>query len=163
MVNRIIFFCITLTTLSMCSSFDSTKELSGNYFYRDEGPTLKDILSHNSNMNIYSTVIDYDYNDNFIIALQEPNYKEHEQMIAFEVRDKFPKYSKNTIEDVQESELVADSILDNSSYYKSIFSHNRNYWIISIKVNKIYGPLTKQEFAIRKKELNVPANLSLQE
>jgi hypothetical protein len=47
------------------------EELSGDYFYTDEGGNAKFIICHLPNRKgIYSTVIEYDYNKDFIIALE---------------------------------------------------------------------------------------------
>ena len=71
--------CIVLHLL--CSLFiqscisDSIKNLGNGYFYRDEGENIKDILCQNSNGGeIPSTVLDYIYNDEYIIAKQKPKY-----------------------------------------------------------------------------------------
>ena len=71
--------CIVLHLL--CSLFiqscisDSIKNLGNGYFYRDEGENIKDILCQNSNGGeIPATVLDYIYNDEYIIAKQKPKY-----------------------------------------------------------------------------------------
>jgi hypothetical protein len=52
---------------------DSSKSLSGGYFYRNEGGDIKDILSNKPDGGeIPSTVITFDYDKNFIIAKQKP-------------------------------------------------------------------------------------------
>ena len=71
--------CIVLHLL--CSLFiqscisDSIKNLGNGYFYRDEGENIKDILCQKSNGGeIPATVLDYIYNDEYIIAKQKPKY-----------------------------------------------------------------------------------------
>jgi hypothetical protein len=57
--------------LYSCSVSDDMEELSGDYFYTDEGGNAKFIICHLPNRKgIYSTVIEYDYNKDFIIALE---------------------------------------------------------------------------------------------
>jgi adenine/guanine phosphoribosyltransferase-like PRPP-binding protein len=67
-----IVFFITLV-LQSCNFSDSTENLGNGYFYRNEGETIKDILSNNaSGGEIPATVVSYDFDDDFIIAKQKP-------------------------------------------------------------------------------------------
>jgi hypothetical protein len=76
----------------------------------------------------------------------------------------------NSISDIDNSQVIADSIITNDPYYKLIFSNINNYWIISHKeikendympMSKIYGPYNKEEYRRKKIELNVPKELEL--
>jgi hypothetical protein len=78
-----------------------------------------------------------------------------------------PNHSGN---DIDNSRLIADSIVTNDPYYISIFKNKFNYWIISHKeinpndympMSKIYGPFNKEEYKRKRKELNVPKELEL--
>jgi len=73
-IRFILFFvCIALMFQGCNIGADSTKKLSGGYFLRNEGGDIKDILCENPNGGeIPSTIIDYDYDKNFIIAKQKP-------------------------------------------------------------------------------------------
>jgi hypothetical protein len=63
---------ILCSLLLSCS--DYSMELSGEYFLRDEGGTINDILCHcPDKREIPSNVLRYDYNEEFIIAEQKPN------------------------------------------------------------------------------------------
>lgn len=56
-----------------CCTNDYTENLGGGYFFRNEGGDLKDILCKlPKGGEIPSTVIGYDFDKNFIIALQHP-------------------------------------------------------------------------------------------
>lgn len=156
---------IGLTFFIGCSSQgDYTEELSKNYFYRDEGRDVKDILSHRiDRRNIYSKILSYTYNSQFILAKQEPLYDKHKEMIAFDLRDDFKKYPNNSNEDRIKSERVADSILKNEEYYIKIFSQKINYWIILTKKDSLIGPLTKEEYLQKRQQLKVPQELQLKE
>lgn len=150
-----------IRSLFSCSN-DTNSELSGNYFYRDEGGYMKEILSHSANReNIYGRIICYDYNSDFIIALQEPIFDEFVSMIGFNLRDDSIKYSSNSSEDIRNSEIEADSILKNDPYYRKIFSSKYNYWIISHKLDSVFGPLTKEEYLIMREEINIPNGVKL--
>lgn len=149
--------CICLYS---CSSSDNTEELSGNYFYTDEGGNAKDILCHLPNRKgIYAQVLAYDYNADFIIAVQQPNYKEYKTMIGFNLRDDLKKYPINSSNERIQSEKEADSILKHDPYYKLIFAHKINYWIIVNKSKEVLGPLTQVEYQSKRKELNIPENI----
>lgn len=64
----------TLFILSCGSCGDSSNELSGGYFLRDEGIDVHDILNHTDGLKeIPANVISYNYDNNFIIASQRPN------------------------------------------------------------------------------------------
>jgi hypothetical protein len=144
-----------------CSS-DNTEELSGGYFYRDEGVNAKDILCHLPNRKgIYSKITGYDYNADFIVAVQQPNYEEYKTMIGFDLRDNLKKYPKNSSEERIESEKEADSILKHDPYYKLIFAHKTNYWIIVNKSKEVLGPLTQMEYQSKRKYLNIPESIEV--
>ena len=73
-----------------CTIGDSSEELSGNYFYRDEGANLKEIICHlPDSKNIYSKVISYSFDKDFILVAQEPNFEEYKNSVAFELRNDF--------------------------------------------------------------------------
>ena len=72
-INPIIIFLLQIAFVVQSCSSDYTEKLGGGYFYRDEGKDIKDILCERSN-NIESpaTVINYSFNNDFIIAKQKP-------------------------------------------------------------------------------------------
>jgi hypothetical protein len=165
---------ILISFLTACGwTGDYEEELSGGFFYHDEGSENKDIISHYPNQkNIWSKVVDYAYDEDFILVVQKPLIKYHRNSIAFEIREKNPTFSENTLEDITNSEQIADSIIKNDPYYQDIFSRELNYWIISHKernekdympMSKIYGPYSKEEFLQKRKELRIPKGLQLKE
>ena len=160
------FFLYMMILLGCSPTRDYYEELSGNYFYRDEGQETKEIISHGPNLNapylkdIYGTVIDYDDNSDFIIAIQHPNFEDYKIMVAFNLRDDTVKYPGSGIND-EKSLPVADSILKHDPYFQKIFAHKVNYWIIVHKDKRLYGPLTKAEFLQKRKELDVPESLKI--
>lgn len=157
-ITTICFMCFT----GCIPNSDSTEDLSGQYFYREEGTHVKDILSYVPNRKeIYSEIVHYDFNPDFIIAEQKPIYNEYKAMIGFNLRANTKKYPTNSETEVIQSEKEADSILKNDPYYKSILAHKINYWIIVISSNQMLGPLTKQEYEKKRKELNIPGRLGL--
>lgn len=74
LINIILFTLIAIFLLQVCSvGTDKTVKLSAGYYYRDEGGNIKDILCENPDGGeIPSEVVDFDYNQNFIIAKQKP-------------------------------------------------------------------------------------------
>jgi hypothetical protein len=159
-----IFLLVLFIEISIfgCNYSDEHIKLSGDYFYREEGKHAKDIISSRpNNRSIFAEIIAYDYDSDFIIAIQYPNYEEYKTQIAFELRRDVNKYPTNSNEERLQSEIIADSILKNDSYYRSIFNRKVNYWIISHERNQLYGPLSKKEFSIKRIELEVPENLKL--
>jgi len=156
----IILICLHVQGCSSGGDYD--KDLSGNYFYDDEGSDAKSIICHLPDCkNIYSKVISFDYNKDFIIAAQQPIYNEYKNSVAFELRNDLKKYPTNSKEEITQSEKVADSILKHDPYYQRIFLHKINYWIISHKNKQVFGPCTEDEYIQKRKELKVPDNLKL--
>lgn len=159
-----LFFKLLLGCLLLfgCNFSDSSKELSGDYFYRNEGDHVKDIICHRPNSkNIYSEILSYDYNSEYIVAIQHPNYEEYKTQIGFELRGNLKRYPTNSVEERIQSEVKSDSILKHDPYYKSIFAHKINYWIIAHKKKEVYGPLTKEEYIQKRSELGVPEDLEV--
>lgn len=69
--------------------------------------------------------------------------------------------TKNTSEDIRIREYLCDSLIAHDSYYKKIFSDSINYWIIYNPLDSLIGPLTKSEYELVRKELNIPVELRL--
>lgn len=65
-------FIFTLL-LQSCNFSDRTENLGNDYFYRNEGELVKDILCKKAKGGeIPATVISYNFDDDFIIAKQKP-------------------------------------------------------------------------------------------
>jgi hypothetical protein len=64
---------IILLSVVLSSCSDGTRELSGNYFLREEGRNLNDILNHSpGSREIPANILSYNFNKDFIIASQRP-------------------------------------------------------------------------------------------
>ena len=64
---------IMVTIILQYSCSDEIERLGNGYFYRDEGGSIKDILcEHPNGSQIPATVVDYVYNNKFILAKQKP-------------------------------------------------------------------------------------------
>lgn len=80
---------------------------------------------------IPSIIVDYAYDDNFIIAVQKPLENDPNVLL----HDFEYKYNEGY----------------NTNYY----------WIIIKKEKKVIGPINKHEFIIEKNEYNIPEKLTL--
>lgn len=70
-VKNLFLYCLILI-IQGCTS-DYSKYLGKGYFYRDEGGEIKDILCERPNgKEIPATVLDYAYNNKYIIVKQKP-------------------------------------------------------------------------------------------
>lgn len=126
----LLFICVLYLIQGCNIGADSTKKLSGGYFYRNEGGDIKDILCENPNGGeIPSTVIDFDYDKDFIIAKQKPK--------------------------------IPQDPLYNKGYQYNDGRDKYYFWLIVIKKDLVFGPLSEKEFSIVRKEYNVPDKLSL--
>ena len=152
----------------MCSFFSCnqgslTRRLSGEYTYHDAGNGYKDIIKHKNvenitidrnleylKENIYSEVLYYCYNKDFILVKQKPNKKYHIIAVSFELED---VYSSSR------SDFLADSLINNDIYYKQIFDNEINYWIIDNKNEILLGPLQKNEYLNKRNDLEIPQEL----
>lgn len=154
--NHKFILSICLLLLSSCGAGvnSSFEELSGGYYFRESGSNLNYIASHTDLRSaIYSKIIAFENNSDFIIAAQRPNLKYHRTLIASH------RYAGPG--DVEVSEKSADSILTHDPYYLKIFSAKLNYWIIVSRTHELIGPLTKGEYMAKRKELNIPEGLEL--
>ena len=167
MINKpkyINFAFIAILFIQSCTS-DYNKELSGGYVYADESAEDHIIRSSRpGNKSILGTVVAYDFNDDYILALQKPDYNNHKNGIAAYLRlNDQVNYPGKTTEDIQKVLIAADSIAKTDTYYQKIFAHKINYWIIAHKQKQVvYGPLTEAEYLQKRKELNVPGKLKLE-
>ena len=72
-MKRLNSYIITFIIMLFISCTDTTENLGSDFFYRNEGSDIKDILSHKAQIGeIPATVVSFDYNSDFIIAKQKP-------------------------------------------------------------------------------------------
>lgn len=154
-VSSILLTCLFLL-LESCGAGvnNSSEELSGDSYFRESGNDFNYITSHNElHKTIFSKIIAYAYNSNFVLAAQMPNYEYHRAGIAGELN-----HGK---EDMEFLYKKADSILTSDPYYIKIFSEKVNFWIIRNKDHKLIGPLTSDEYLTKRRELKIPEELRL--
>ena len=181
-------FPIFLTSLISCH--DDSNNLGKYYYYMtkddalDYGLVSWDFIykSDKTRSRYYSIIdktpsdiIDYSFDDNYIIAKQKYNrevllnelgmelsswggyyniYK-REGVINFnDVPVSLKEISKQI--DLGRSTNLADSIISHSSYYKELLTPNKiNYYIIDKDEDSILGPFDKLEFEKIKKEKGI--------
>jgi hypothetical protein len=157
---------ILIIGLYACGGISNTSEdLSGGFVYSDMGGPYKTIYTGLPNQrNIVGTVEEYSYDKDFIVALQHPNLQVHRSSISSDLQvQKAKLFNSKASYGIKESDRTADSIILCDPYYQKIFSNEINYWIISHKWKKMYGPLTKEEYFQKRKELKVPDELKFED
>lgn len=192
MKNTLLILSLSIFTFS-CNMSDYSEELPGNYTFVHDG---KENNSIHGKHNIYSNVIEYAYNDEYITACQMPNrelylshfesllsvnyscyndymkdstsekfYKSRNEILADSTIYKIYKNRKvsfeNTSEDKQKGNEIADSIIKNNPMHKKVLSLKKVYWIIEIKNDVLFGPLSESEYKLKRKELNLSDELKL--
>ncbi len=162
-----IFLLIIMCSFFSCNQGSLSDKLSGSYTYHEGLNGYRDILK-NKNIesitndrnfeylkeNIYSEVIDYCYNEDFILVKQKPNKKYHIKALLFELED---IYSSSR------SKFLADSLINNDVYYKQIFDNEINYWIIDNKNEILLGPFQKKKYLHKRNDLKIPQELELKQ
>ena len=181
-------FPIFLTSLISCH--DDSNNLGKYYYYMTKDDALdyglvswdfiyKSDKRRSGTFSIIATtpsdVIDYSFDDNYIIAKQKYNrevllnelgmelsrwggyyniYK-REGVINFnDVQVSLKEISKQI--ELRGSTNLADSIISHSSYYKELLTPNKiNYYIIDKDEDSILGPFDKLEFEKIKKEKGI--------
>ena len=181
-------FPIFLTSLISCH--DDSNNLGKDYYYmtKDDAlyygfPSWDYIYKSDKRRSSYysvidktpSDIIDYSFDDNYIIAKQKYNrevllnelrmelsswggyyniYK-REGVINFnDVQVSLKEISKQI--ELGRSTNLADSIISHSSYYKELLTPNKiNYYIIDKDEDSILGPFDMLEFEKIKKEKGI--------
>ena len=181
-------FPIFLTSLISCH--DDSNNLGKYYYYMtkddalDYGLVSWDFIykSDKTRSRYYSIIdktpsdiIDYSFDDNYIIAKQKYNrevllnelgmelsswrgyyniYKREGGINFNDVQVSLKEISKQI--ELRGSTNLADSIISHSSYYKELLTPNKiNYYIIDKDEDSILGPFDKLEFEKIKKEKGI--------
>ncbi|MFN3444662.1 MAG: DUF3997 domain-containing protein [Bacteroidia bacterium] len=66
---------------------------------------------------------------------------------------------QNSLDDTNIIQTIVDSVFRADTFYIKLFSSTENYWLIDKKKNIRFGPLTKQEFNNKSRELNIKLKL----
>ena len=123
--NVILWFSI-LIQLAGCAT-EYQKEVSCNYLMEN----TKSNQALYGDVSILSSVVEYDYGSNFIVAIQKPNFEKQRGYLADVIRMR--KYNMKGGSYISMSLKEADSILRNDPFYRSVFLNKINYWIVYCK------------------------------
>ena len=189
-MKKTILAIFPIFLISLISCHDDSNNLGKDYYYMtkddalDYGLVSWDFIykSDKTRSRYYSIIdktpsdiIDYSFDDNYIIAKQKYNrevllnelgmelsswggyyniYK-REGVINFnDVPVSLKEISKQI--DLGRSTNLADSIISHSSYYKELLTPNKiNYYIIDKDEDSTWGPFDKLEFEKVKKEKGI--------
>ena len=189
-MKKTILAIFPIFLISLISCHDDSNNLGKDYYYMtkddalDSGLVSWDFIykSDKTRRSYYSIIdktpsdiIDYSFDDNYIIAKQKHNrevllnelemelsrwggyyniYK-REGVINFnDVQVSLKEISKQI--ELRGSTNLADSIISHSSYYKELLTPNKiNYYIIDKDEDSILGPFDKLEFEKIKKEKGI--------
>jgi hypothetical protein len=155
MYKKFLFFYLILFVTS-CE--DSDNHLIGNYYYDTDMASLRIRTKSKKNREIWGTIIDYSYDSNYILVIQNPSYLDYIGMIGETI-----EYPRNSDKDFEKIQEIASRQIKYDTFYQKIFAHKYNYWIIYPAKDTIYGPLTKEEYHAKREELHIPKQLKLHE
>ena len=189
-MKKTILAIFPIFLISLISCHDDSNNLGKDYYYmtKDDAlyygfPSWDYIYKSDKRRSSYysvidktpSDIIDYSFDDNYIIAKQKYNrevllnelrmelsswggyyniYK-REGVINFnDVPVSLKEISKQI--ELRRSTNLADSIISHSTYYKELLTPNKiNYYIIDKDEDSILGPFDKLEFEKIKKEKGI--------
>lgn len=137
MYFKIILLALFTVMIFSCSNEPFAKFANGYEINYDAGSYFA-LMDTNSTIHISRDIVKYGSNSDFIVAIQKPVY---------EIQDKLREEYRPLKFDVKKT-LVRQSKL----YY---------YWIVEIHTDKVHGPMSLEEFAIKCKELGVPRDIKL--
>jgi len=112
------------------------KNLGHGYIYH-EPAGQPFIEKENSGKGIPGWIFAYDYNNEFIIALEK---------------------------DIELSEKKREELIVSGDFYDYVLQNGYSkYWIIAHVNDSIYGPFSREEYLKKRKEIGVPQGLKLKE
>ena len=140
-----------------CNMSDSSEELSGEYTFVHEGENYNFIFGRN---NIYADVIEYKFNDDYIVACQVPNRKMYLDYFSSELMGNYSTYFDYLKDSISEKfyrsrkEILADSVIPRIFKNRKISFENTSDDIIKSKeiADSIMenNPFHKKIFSLKK-------------
>ena len=144
------FFCIFIVLL-LSGCHDDYWDLGDSYVYNNCYIYHIGDVHHNKRGSydeyeelVPFEVVDFAYDENYIIAYQKPDSAVYRQI-------SFDSY-KNTTDSTKLSQAKIDSL---ESMLDSMLRIQECYWIICKKDKKVYGPMNEFDFKQRCKQMNV--------
>lgn len=148
--------------------YDANEIRTGSFIYRSFDENVWDKIL------IFPTVKKIEFNDNYIIVLQEPNKKlmlkntnsdlkfwneyyltnKKDSLVSLDHKKMMLSEIHNLVDNnkIKRLNKITDSIFKNEIFYKKIFQNKINYYIIQKVDDSIFGPLTLKEFEILKRK-----------
>jgi len=107
--------------------------------------------------------IDYDGNSYFYLLDKSNTVVIKPHIISFNVNSKFILVEQKPIELILDSINKTPHVTLKKRDYAFKKSKLRRFWIIDKINDSVYGPLTKDEYLKKRKELKIPKELELKE
>lgn len=152
-------FCVILVLATSCANLgDSSTQLGNGYLYRVDGSNRWIGSDHTMKDRIYSNVLDYAFDDHFIIVLQEPSFKGYEELLSEDLlyRYSFVIDNKDTSKyDVSEKRFLKSHLWTDSSIHKRVLRKilpNNQSTVLDLTA--IADSIIKNDFFYRKAFLN---------
>ncbi len=176
-------YLVGLIAIIVFVGCEEKESLGNGYYYLPAGATYDypygSILYYSptdnlygKNILIYNSIMEVKKNKRYLIIRQHPHRETMQRRITDIINGNndnrndnqvwFP-HGEESISDlflnVENNENIVenivDSMLNNIPYYQKIFTNLTNYWIIDKEEQNIIGPLNKNEFILKRKELDI--------
>jgi len=82
-----------------------------------------------------------------------------DSLLVIKIKNQGYNGIRNSIKDQEIISKESDSIITNDPFYRKLFIHEYNYWIVDKKQDYIYGPLTKMRYNELKDSLGIHLEL----
>ena len=143
---------IAWTRTSPCSS-----EQLGTFFHYHQGDSIKTIFLWADTW-YYPTIIeghivDYSYNDDYLLADQKPLDSIWGKYINIYRSDGSFGYSRREYDTINHYDKRRKQLEDTPTTHQ--------YWIMVVKTADVYGPFSYEDYLIMKQQLGVPPTLKL--
>lgn len=144
-------------TITWSSTGNNQDEVLGTFFHYHEGDSVRTKFIWSDTWYYASIIrghiVDYAYNDGFLLADQKPIDSILGKEITIYSKDGRYSYSRREYDTVNQYDAYW-KMLDNSPVI-------HQYWIMVVKTADIYGPLSYEDYLDMKKQLGVPSTLML--
>ncbi|MXV37290.1 hypothetical protein GO491_01170 [Flavobacteriaceae bacterium Ap0902] len=180
-----LYYLFSLIFLILSCKNDEYKELGTHYVYQPDFEMLFDEYGIRDNgiyrgglvdfpggaMVIPPHIIDYKYNEQFIIAKCEFNKKDFFKVLSAMQRFNktinkkdtltfIPKYNPPYLNSsFYKKKFNSDSIFNNNLYIKNLNNFKISYYIIDKNTDIIYGPMNYKKFNLKYDSLNIKIDL----
>jgi len=163
-MKNIVLYSLVFLSTSCWSPYivDLDEKLPKGYFYRGNKSPYISCGNFYDNKDIYPIVMKYKYDERFIIVKQKPKLFYYQSRISERIRrlDSIQNYD-NIYSAYAIYDKKADSILKYDPQYRNLFNGEYYYWIIDVNLNLHIGPMSKQNYELKFKEMKIPEKLKV--